>query len=74
MSTTLASPSPMPRKKPQPKDATRGRIDLRADPEFVARVQSQADRLGMSLSAYLRMAVTERLERDEASQPKGGPK
>lgn len=48
----------------------RDRIDLRAEPDFVARLNRQAERLGLSLSAYLRLAATERLERDEASDPR----
>jgi len=50
----------------------RERIDLRADSEWVARVQRQADRLGVSLSAYIRQATTERLEQDEATDPRAG--
>ena len=58
----------MPKRKP--KGEPRDRIDLRAEPEFVARMQAQADRLGLSLSAYIRLSVTERLERDEATSPR----
>lgn len=55
---------------PQDVSEPRGRIDLRADPEFVARVEAQAKRFGgIGLSAYIRAAVAERLERDEASDP-----
>jgi hypothetical protein len=45
------------------------RLELRVDPSWLARVQAQADRHGLSVSAYLREAGTIRLERDEASDP-----
>lgn len=47
----------------------RERIDLRADAEWIARVQRQADRHGLSLSAYIRRATTKELEQDEATEP-----
>jgi len=61
-----------PRKTEQPRD----RIDLRADPAWIARIQAQADRLGLGLSAYIRQAVTRQLEQDEAQapRPRGGKK
>lgn len=55
-------------KKSQASEA-RDRIDLRAEPDWVARVTRQARRLGISASAYIRLATSERLERDEASEP-----
>jgi hypothetical protein len=51
-------------------DAHRGRIDLRAEPEFVARIERQSRRLGLSLSGYVRLAVSRQLEADEATEPK----
>jgi hypothetical protein len=62
MSATVAELVP---KKPVP---GRDRVDLRAEPEWIARVQAQADRLGMALSAYIRMATTKEVERDEKQQ------
>lgn len=50
-------------------DAPRDRVDLRADPEWIARVEAQAKRLGINVSAYVRQAVTRQLERDEADAP-----
>lgn len=47
--------------------ADRDRLDLRAEPAWVARVRRQADRFGMSISAYIRAKTTEALERDEAT-------
>jgi hypothetical protein len=48
----------------------RDRIDLRAEPEWIGRVKRQADRLGMTISSYVRMATTRQVESDEASDPK----
>jgi hypothetical protein len=47
-------------------DEGNGRIDLRADPKWIARVDEQSTRLGISRTAYIKMAVSERLERDES--------
>jgi hypothetical protein len=47
----------------------RERIEIRADSEWIARVSAEADRLGLSLSAYIRLAVNERLERTAAPAP-----
>ena len=47
----------------------RDRIDIRADPAWVARAQRQADRFGISLSAYLKQAATKSMEHDEATDP-----
>lgn len=54
------------------KGPSRDRVDLRAEPEWIARVAAAAERFGLSLSAYIRLAVSERLERDEAGQPRKG--
>ncbi len=50
--------------------APRERVDLRGDTEWIARVTAQAERRGLSLSAYIRQAVTKELEQDEATDPK----
>jgi hypothetical protein len=47
----------------------RDRIDLRADPAWVARIERQAQRRGISVSAYLRQAGSLALEQDEATDP-----
>jgi hypothetical protein len=57
----------MARKRPNP---NRDLIQLRAEPAWIDRVNAEAERLGLSISAYVRLAVTERLERDEASHPR----
>jgi hypothetical protein len=57
---------PVGRKK---ENFERRRLELVAETDWIVRISAQADRLGLSLSSYVRMAVTERLERDEASAP-----
>jgi hypothetical protein len=58
----------MPAEEPSGRD----RIDLRAEPEWIARVRHQARRLGFgSISAYIRHATTKQLavdEREEAEE------
>lgn len=60
----------MPKKKPQPAEQPRERIDLRAEAEWVARLTAQARRRGLSVSAYIRQAVTKEIEADEATDAK----
>jgi hypothetical protein len=43
------------------------RINLRAEPEWVAAVEEAARHMGMGLSAYIRLSVNERLSRDRAA-------
>ena len=47
----------------------RGRLELVADPELISRAAAQAARLGISLSAYVRVAISLKVERDEADAP-----
>jgi hypothetical protein len=68
MSVTLTGPS-VAKKKVKPS----GRIELRAELEWIARVERQAERFGVGLSGYIRLAVAERLERDEATDPSVKP-
>ena len=57
------------RKRPNP---DRDIIQLRADPAWIERVNAEAERLGLSLSAYVRLAVNERMERTAAEKkPRG---
>lgn len=60
----------MPKKKPVPAEAPRDRIDLRCEAAWVARLTAQARRRGLTVSAYIRQAVTKELEADEATDPK----
>ena len=50
----------MARKRPNPK---RDLVQFRADPEWIDKVNAAAERLGLSISAYIRLAVNERMER-----------
>lgn len=65
--SALSVRNPVGRKK---LNLDRERVELRADPEWIRRIYRQATRLGISVSAYIRQAVTLRLERDEADEPK----
>lgn len=51
-------------------DLPRDRIDMRADPEWIQRLTVQAARFGLTLSAYVRLKLTEALERDESTDPR----
>ncbi len=51
------------------KNMSRDRLELRAEPEWIARVTAVAERFGLSLSAYIRLVVTRQVELDEASTP-----
>lgn len=43
-------------------------VRLEFPEEFHDRVKHQADRFGLSVTAYIRLALTERVERDERSE------
>ncbi len=47
-----------------------GKIDVRAELEWVGRVQEAAKALGLSASAYIRMVVTQRMDQDGIPRPK----
>lgn len=47
----------------------RDRLELVADPALISRAAAQAERLGISLSAYVRISLTKQVERDEAEAP-----
>lgn len=61
-------------KKTTPPPVDRDRLDLRAEPELIARVKTQAKRLGKGISAYIREATTRMVEADEANDPGLGRK
>lgn len=65
---TAGTPVARPRKA-QPRD----RLDLRVDPDWVARIVRQAERFGLPVAAYIRQGATEKLERDEATMPPPAP-
>lgn len=56
----VASLRPMrKRKRSNPK---RDRIELRAEPEWIDRVVKAANRMGLSISGYIRVAVNKLLD------------
>ena len=48
-----------------PEALTGGRIELQAPPEWIAKLDAAAARLGMSRSAYIRMACNRQMAADE---------
>jgi hypothetical protein len=50
-----------------------GRIDFRADPAWIAVVEEAAKRLGMGVSAYVRMATNKQLAQDGFVAPARPP-
>jgi hypothetical protein len=52
---------PARRKKTRLSDA---KMEILADPAFIARVDEAAARVGLTRSAYVRLAVSERMDRD----------
>lgn len=72
MSLKLSEADMAPRRQTKQRPlllGARHRIDLRADPAWLLRVLRQARRFGINLSAYIREAVTIKLELDEDSDP-----
>jgi hypothetical protein len=47
----------------------RGRLELKADPEWIARVVEYGETLGLSLSAFVRLSVNEKMQRMDAERP-----
>jgi hypothetical protein len=45
------------------------RWNMRVRPELIERVRVQAERLGLTPTDYVTMAINERLERDEEARP-----
>lgn len=70
---TVTEPRRVAKKKPvkpaQPpipaEPLTGGRIELQAPPEWIARLDAAAAKLGMSRSAYIRMACNRQMNLDE---------
>jgi hypothetical protein len=54
------------RKKPK---EPHGRIEFQAPEQWIERIERQARRLGITISAYIRLVTTRQLERDEAEDP-----
>ncbi len=53
----------------RPINLERDRVDLRLEPDIRQRMEFARGRFAESLSAYIRRAILERLERDEAAFP-----
>jgi predicted HicB family RNase H-like nuclease len=53
----------------QEEENATGRIDLRVDPTFKQRLDVQAKRYNMTLSAYIKRGLTKLVEEDEESDP-----
>lgn len=47
----------------------RDRIDLRVDPDFYSQIEKAASRLHLSMSAYIRQAIVERLDKEKDARP-----
>ena len=63
---------PMAKNKKKPLEEipeVRDRVDLRVDPDFYRRLFHQSRRHGLSMSSYVRLAVTKQLESDESTEP-----
>ena len=52
-----------------PSEPARDRVDLRIDPAVRERLEQQCARFGLDLSAYIRLAIVQKLEQDEATDP-----
>jgi hypothetical protein len=50
-----------------------GRVDFRAEPDWIDLVEEAAKRLGLGMSAYIRLATNERLSRDGLVAPARPP-
>jgi hypothetical protein len=54
---------------------SRGRVEFKAPPGWIERATREGERLGLNLSSFIRMVVTqymERVETERAAQRKGG--
>jgi hypothetical protein len=51
---------------------TRGRIEFKVPPGLAERATREAVRLGLSLSAFIRLILTQHLERAEAEARRSG--
>jgi len=46
----------------------RPRVEFKADPEWIQRATREGERLGLNLSAFIRMVVTQYMDRAEAER------
>lgn len=45
------------------------RFMLRAEQDWLDRIEHQANRFGLTVAAYIRQAASQQLERDESTDP-----
>jgi hypothetical protein len=48
----------------------RGRVEFKAPPEWIEEVNEEAQRLGLNLSSYIRMVVTQAVQKAKADRRK----
>lgn len=64
----------VPRKKPGPKPQPSGRLEVKIElmvaPDWKERVERAAQAVGLTMSGYIRLAVSERMARDPVQPPK----
>ena len=57
-------------RKKRPSDRKEARFDLRSEAAWMARVERQAARFSLTVTGYIRRAVSKELEADEATDPR----
>ena len=50
-----------------------GRINMRADQAWIDEVEAEVQSFGLSISAYLRLATNEKMQRDRAARSRCQP-
>ncbi len=53
---------------PMAKEVLKGRVEFKAPQSWITRAERTAESLGLSLSAYIRLLVTQDMERLEQSR------
>lgn len=56
------------------KKTSKGRLEMQADQDWLDRISREAKKLGLSVSAFVRMAVTEYMDGREQQRPQPQPK
>ncbi len=56
--------------KTEKKTASKGRVEFQAPDSWIRRAEKTAESLGLSLSAYIRLLVTQDMERLERERSK----
>lgn len=47
----------------------RGRVEFKAPPDWIERATKHGERLGLSLSSFMRMVVTQYMDKADAELP-----